>query len=108
MTQEQEFILLGLKERLSKSLSSNSFALLYGSQARGDFHEGSDWDVLVVVDKEYVSIAENAEITYPLIMFGWQNGVEINPILYTLNEWNSYKNTPFYENVIKDGHKIAG
>lgn len=88
-------------------MPANGYAVLYGSQARGDAREDSDWDILIVLDKDNVKIAENAEITYPLVMMGWEYGVEINPVLYTKSEWDSYINTPFYDNVMRDGVKIA-
>ena len=96
-----------IKTQLEQTLPANGHAVLYGSQARGDQHEGSDWDVLIIIDKDRVSLAENAAITYPLVMSGWNLGVEINPIVYTAREWDGYKNTPFYENVERDGLKIA-
>lgn len=107
-TKNQESILNGIKERLNTCLPANATAILYGSQARGDFREDSDWDILIIIDKDRVSIAENSDITYPLIMYGWIEGIEINPIVYTSKEWNTYKDTPFYDNVIQDGLKIAG
>lgn len=101
------FILEEIKKQLHKTLPDNGHAILYGSQARGDFHEGSDWDVLILIDKPAVAIAENSKITYPLVMLGWDLGVEINPVLYTAKEWDSYAGTPFYDNVMKDGLSLA-
>lgn len=107
MTAKQEQILASIKNTLENTLPANGSAVLYGSQARGDQHANSDWDILIIVDKDRVSLAENAAITYPLVMLGWEYGVEINPILYTKQEWNTNKYTPFYENVERDGLKIA-
>ena len=36
-------------------------------------------------------------------MLGCNLGAEINPILYTKKEWETYQFTPFYENVNRDG-----
>lgn len=107
MTKKQEQILAGIKQSLKDTLPDNGSAVLYGSQARGDSHNGSDWDILIIVDKQRVSLTENTTITYPLVMLGWTYGVEINPILYTRQEWNANRNTPFHENVERDGIKIA-
>ena len=97
----------GIKDKLSTNLPLHSKVILYGSQARGDYHEGSDWDILIVVNQDRMSLSENSDITYPLVMYGWQNGEEINPVLYTQKEWESYKNTPFYNSVYKDGILIV-
>lgn len=107
MTQTQRQILYGIKSKLEEALPEKCSAILYGSQARGDQRVDSDWDVLILVEKDKVSLEENARITYPLVMLGWSYGVEINPILYTTREWERYKNTAFYENVKRDGMNIA-
>lgn len=107
MTVQQNKILEGIKALLRTTLPSHGEALLYGSQARGDNRSDSDWDILILIDKDKVSLVENSAITYPLVLFGWDNGIEINPVLYTKKEWNAYHNTPFYENVTRDGMKIA-
>ena len=40
-----------IKETLAEVLPKRAIALLYGSQARGDSREDSDWDILIVLDK---------------------------------------------------------
>lgn len=107
MTKEQEHILASIKSKLVETLPANGSAVLFGSQARGDQSSDSDWDILIIIDKDKVSLAENAAITYPLVMVGWNYGVEINPILYTKGEWERNRHTPFYENVERDGKRIA-
>ena len=36
-----------IKEVAKKVLPKGSALYLYGSRARGDYHEGSDWDLLL-------------------------------------------------------------
>jgi len=96
-------ILNNIKEVLQKHLPANGQAILFGSQARGDEHEDSDWDILVIVDKESLIQKDYDEYTYPLTTLGWDLGVEINPILYTKKEWDANHFTPFYYNVKNEG-----
>ena len=81
----------------------HSMAILYGSRARGDAHPYSDWDILWILDKETLTQADYDSVCYPLVLLGCEIDEEINPILYTANEWQQYQSTPFYENVTTDG-----
>jgi len=75
---------------------------LYGSRARGDFHEGSDWDLLVLIDKDQLQTKDYDVIAYPFSELGWSIGEDIRPLLYTNKEWSERWFTPFYHNVEHD------
>ena len=36
----------------AQTIPQGGQAILYGSQARGDVHHGSDWDILILLDKK--------------------------------------------------------
>ena len=76
--------------------------MLYGSRARGDYRSDSDWDLLVLVDKDSQHLQDFDRYAYPFVEMGWQIGAEINPMLYTYQEWEQRKFTPFYNNVEQD------
>ena len=98
----KKVILDSIKKSLSATLPRKAKAMLYGSQARGDARAGSDWDILIILDKEQLQPADYDTITYPLTKLGWELGAEINPIMYTKKEWEANRITPFYHNVIED------
>lgn len=75
---------------------------LYGSQARGNARAGSDWDLLVLLEKEQVEKADYDSISYPLTALGWQLEEAIVPVIYTHKEWAANSFTPFYKNVERD------
>lgn len=77
--------------------------LLFGSRARGDAKADSDWDLLVLLDKDHITAADMDEIAYPMRELGWELGEMVNPILYTVNEWQGKSSTPFYKNVMAEG-----
>ena len=55
----------------------------------------------------YPQMADDYDnITYPLTELGWELGEEINPVMYTAQEWEKYRNTPFVRNVEKEGVRI--
>lgn len=106
MQKEQEHTLAAIRECLAKNLPANGKAILFGSQARGTAREDSDWDILIILDKEELLPADYDSITYPLTMLGWELGKEINPVMYSAKEWQKYKNTAFCKNVEKEGIRL--
>ena len=95
-------VLKNIRNLLAFILPKDAKAMLYGSQARGDSHDGSDWDILIVLNKDKLIPADYDTVTYPLTKLGWEMGAEINPILYTKKEWDAAQITPFYHNVQHD------
>ena len=97
-----KLILDSIKRTLATTLPSQAVAMLYGSQARGQARRDSDWDILIVLDKDKLMPNDYDSVTYPLTKLGWDIGAEINPIMYTKKEWEASRITPFYHNVIKE------
>ena len=95
--------LLKIRSIASSTIPDGGKAILYGSRSRGDAHDGSDWDILILLDKDRLVQTDFDNVSYPFVLLGCEIGEEINPIMYTKKEWESYRNTPFYENVVHDG-----
>jgi uncharacterized protein len=95
--------ILKIRDIAKATIPSGSEVILYGSRARGDAHTNSDWDILILLDKARLEQSDYDKISYPFVLLGCDLGAEINPILYTKKEWDSYSFTPFYENVSRDG-----
>ena len=74
---------------------------LYGSEARGEAHEKSDIDLLVLVPKDKVTLQDELEITAPLYDIELKTGILINALILPKREWGRIV-TPFYENVMQD------
>lgn len=92
-----------IKAVASSSIPQGGHAFLYGSRARGEAKASSDWDVLILLDKEKLEQSDYDNVSYPFVLLGCDLGEEITPILYTQKEWMKYHSTPFFENVSRDG-----
>ena len=91
-----------IRQTAISAIPDGGKAILYGSRARGDAHSNSDWDILILLDKDSLDQSDFDNVSYPFVLLGCDLGQEINPIMYTTKEWNSYKTTPFFENVEHD------
>jgi predicted nucleotidyltransferase len=92
---------------LKRQILPNDRLILFGSQARGDARPDSDWDLLVLLDKEgEIEFEDNKKYAFPFDEIGWDYGAEINTLLYSTKEWNIRHFTPFYKNVTQDGIEI--
>lgn len=85
-----------------KVMPKGGVVFLYGSRARGTAKADSDWDLLLLVDKQNVEDADFANIAYPFILKGWSYGADVSPQLYTYKEWKERMITPYYQNVERD------
>ena len=94
-------VIESIKETLHQHLPVGGRALLFGSQARGDAHVGSDWDILIILNKDTLLPDDYDNVTYPLTTLGWDLGEQINPIMYSAKEWEASRITPFYQNVVQ-------
>jgi len=77
---------------------------LYGSRSRGTETRESDWDLLILLDKDSITSEKERELTYPLFDLEFDTGEVISPMVYSEKEWKSkYRVTPFYQNIMKEG-----
>ena len=93
-------------QTLKRQILPNEKVILFGSQARGDAHADSDWDLLVLLDKDKKTSEDEDMYGYPFDELGWNYGVAINSILYTQKQWEQGKIFPFYQNVMREGIEI--
>lgn len=99
----RSIIASGIEKVLHKAAPYKPRVILFGSRARGDARSNSDWDVLVLLDKDRITPDDMGNISYPIRELGWQIDEMINPIMYTIKDWESKSFTPFYKNVMREG-----
>ena len=84
-------------------MPKGSRVVLYGSRARGDHRQDSDWDIHIIVPGQAsLTLQEIDDFAYPLEMVGWDFEEYISTCVYSDHVWKLRKNLPFYQNVEKD------
>ena len=83
-----------IKSTARQVLPAGSHLYLYGSRARGDAREGSDWDLLLLLDKPRIEESDFDNYSFPFTMLGWNYGEVISPQIYTKREWNEMSFMP--------------
>jgi predicted nucleotidyltransferase len=96
-----------LLQRCKKAIRTavpDADVILYGSRARGDAQDDSDYDLLVLVDRRVTAALREQLISaiYPLEL---ESEAVLTLIPYNRDLWNSklHQATPFHENVDREG-----
>lgn len=94
-----------LKEIKKVVLEVDSAAevVLFGSRARGDFNDESDWDVLMLVDKEETDFNFKRKIQNALYDLELKQETVISTIIRNKKFWQDISVTPLFKEVEKDG-----
>lgn len=98
----EEFSINQISEIAKRAIPKGGSVWLYGSRARGEAREDSDWDLLILIDKASIEEGDFEKYSYPLIELGWRYGQDLTPQLYTRKEWEKMRITPYCQNVERD------
>ena len=99
---KQNEVIKNITDLGKRILPQGSSLWLYGSRARGDARPGSDYDLLILLNKEQISSSDYDNYVYPLTVLGDTVGEKINTHLYSSKDWKKWWLSPFYENVESD------
>lgn len=80
--------------------------VLFGSQARGDAREGSDVDILIVVDNDERQLMnEITDLAFDMMV---RHGVDIEPAIFSRHEWARMAGAPtsFAYTVQREGREL--
>lgn len=103
---KKEQILQMIKMVIEKN-APDSEVYLYGSQARGNAKNTSDWDLLILLNSANVSFDFETKFLDEFYELELETGEIFSPLIYSKNDWNSnYTITPLYENIQKEGIRL--
>ena len=106
MNGRKEHIIQSIRKMSKEVIPETGKVILFGSQARGDSHEESDWDLLILLDKDKLTSTDYDDFAYPFFELGWHINAQIHPPLHTFNEWEQRSYLPFHKNITKEGIEL--
>ena len=95
-----------IRQVASTVLPQGSKLYLYGSRARGDARENSDWDLLLLLDKPASNADDFQKYVYPIMERGFDLWQYFSVQAYTKDDWYNGPHAMFYYNVEKDKQLI--
>jgi predicted nucleotidyltransferase len=98
-------VLKDLSETLKKGIEDHiKEIILFGSRARGDSSPESDYDLLVLVDKEIKEVEDRIfNITCEI---GWKHNVVITAFVHEKDTYKARKYEPLFMNIRKEGVRV--
>lgn len=88
-----------------KSIDPMARIILFGSKARGDSKNLSDWDFLILTSKQADEITKR-KIREGLIDTELEAEEVISTLIFSQERWDDYQITPLYKNISKDGIEL--
>ena len=95
-----------IRQVAARVLPKGSALYLYGSRARGDFHEDSDWDLLLLLDKSQAESTDFDKYAYPIMEQGFDLWQYFSVHTYTKDDWYNGPHALFFYNVEKEKQLI--
>jgi len=103
---ERSTILNRIKAGISK-VDPGAEVYLYGSRARGDNRQDSDWDILVISPKEKITYEYESDLRDPIYDIELEIGQVISLLVYSEGDWKTrMQYSPLFLNVQEDGIRI--
>lgn len=99
-----------IKDRIKRTIyekDPGAEVYLFGSRARGDYRQDSDWDVLILVDNQEVTNEIEDKFRDGLYDLELESGQIISSFIYSKHYWKSKLIfSPLYKNVKKEGIRL--
>jgi len=89
-----------------QEIEPSAEVILFGSRARGDERDDSDWDILILVPYEADLITEQ-QFRHKLFDVELEYGQSFSTFVHSKSDWEKkYYVTPFYKNIEQEGVRL--
>jgi len=89
-------------------LDNTAEVILYGSRARGDNKQDSDWDVMILLNRKNVDKKVEQTFRHHLFDIELEIGVPVSVFVYSKSDWEGkYSITPLFQSIKKEGILIS-
>jgi predicted nucleotidyltransferase len=96
--------------RIKKGISyiyPSAEVFLYGSRARGDNRQDSDWDILIITPKEKITFEYESDLRDPIYDIELEIGQVISLLVYSELDWKTrMPYSPLFSTVQEEGIRI--
>ncbi|MBN3035658.1 MAG: nucleotidyltransferase domain-containing protein [Bacteroidales bacterium] len=107
MTERESHIASLISSRI-KYQDPRADVILFGSHARGDAHDESDWDVLILIDRPKKSRSVEEMYRQVIFQLELELGEPISTLIYSKRDWETkHICTPFYQIIKREGISIT-
>ena len=85
-------------------IDNTAEVILYGSRARGDNKQDSDWDVMILLKRKNVDKKVEQTFRHHLLDLELEIGVPVSVYVYSKSDWEGkYSVTPLFRSIRKEG-----
>ncbi len=107
MTPRESHIAMLIQLRI-KHQDPKAEVILFGSHARGQATEESDWDILILMDRPKKDRSIEERYREEIFQLELEIGEAISTFVYSKKDWETkHVYSPFYQNIKKEGIKLT-
>lgn len=106
MTYMEKNITSIIKKRI-KQKDPSANVILFGSRARGEATQKSDWDILILLNRPHINRLIEKEFRDELFEVQLETGAPISTFIFSKAEWETkHSITPLYRNIQQEGIEL--
>ena len=103
MIRRKQHIIQLIRQKVN-DIDNTAEVILYGSRARGDNKRDSDWDVMILLNRNNVDKKVEQTFRHHLLDLELEIGVPISVFVYSKSDWEGkYSITPLFRSIKKEG-----